>query len=312
MPTFKSSDKILVVGGTGFMGSHLVRRCLRDTPLVFSLSLHGRVEQFVGDPKPNVVQADLTSKNQLQSLFSEWVFDYVFNLGGYIDHTQYFRGGRHILESHFTGLLNLLDCLDLQQLKGFVQIGSSDEYGGLPAPQQESMRERPISPYSTAKTAATHFILTLAGTEGFPGVVLRPFLVYGPGQDRKRLLPQIITACLKDEAFKTSEGKQLRDFCYIEDVAEAMVRAALFPEAKGHIINIGSGRPVSIKEVVEIVVRMSGGGIPLWGTVPYRPGENMALYPDIQAAQTLLQWSPTTSFEEGLGRTIEYCRSILG
>jgi nucleoside-diphosphate-sugar epimerase len=207
--------------------------------------------------------------------------------------------------------MNLVEYLDTAKLKGFVQVGSSDEYGSLPAPQKETMRECPISPYSIAKTAATHFVQTLAATEGFPGVVLRPFLVYGTGQDMKRLLPQIITACLRDEDFKTSEGKQLRDFCYVEDVVEAMVRAALSPAAKGHVINIGSGDPVYIRDVVTRVVQMAGGGKPLWGTVLYRQGENMALYPDISLAKSLLGWSPRISFDEGLRRTIDYCRAMI-
>jgi nucleoside-diphosphate-sugar epimerase len=127
----------------------------------------------------------------------------------------------------------------------------------------------------------------------------------------KRLLPQIITACLKDQEFKTSEGKQLRDFCYVADVAEAMIQAALTPTAKGHVINIGSGIPVAIKDVVLKVVQMTGGGKPLWGTVLYRPGENMALYPDITLAKNLLDWSPQINFDEGLKRTIAYCRTMI-
>lgn len=309
---FETSDRILIAGGTGFIGRNLTERCLRNTPNVFCLSLTGRSNDIIGGKrKPVILQGDLLDRNHLKSLLSRYTFDYVFNLSGYIDHIHYLKGGRKILEAHFTGLLNLIDVLDTAKLKGFVQVGSSDEYGWLPAPQKETMREMPISPYSMAKTAATHFIQTIAATEGFPGVVLRPFLVYGPGQDMKRLLPQIITACLKDKPFSTSEGKQLRDLCYVADVAEAMVRAALSTTARGHVINIGSGDPISIREVVEMVVRMTGGGTPMWGTVLYRQGENMALYPDISMARHLLKWSPETSFDEGLKKTIEYCRMIM-
>ncbi len=302
----------MITGATGFIGKHLAARCLQDTPHVFRLSFcgNGAVEE---DGKcKSVVRADLKDKSGLRAVLGENNFDYVFNLGGYIYHTPYLGGGRELLEVYFTGLMNLIDCLNTEKLKGFVQVGSSDEYGDLPSPQREDMRERPISPYSAAKTAATHFIQMLARTESFPGVVLRPFLVYGPGQDNRRFLPQIIKACLRNEEFKTSAGIQLRDFCYVKDVAEAMILAATTLAAKGAVINIGSGVPVTIKAVVEKLVGMAGGGKPLWGTIPYREGENMELYPDTSLARKLLGWEPVIDFDTGLKQTVDYYGSGSG
>lgn len=306
MNTFQRTDKILIIGGTGFIGSHLAKRCLKDTKHVTVLGLRGTLNKELDFKNIEILQADITNKGNLQTVFHDKSFDYVFNLSGYIDHTPYFKGGRKVIESHFIGIMNLLDCLDRERLKGFVQIGSSDEYGNMPAPQKEVMREEPISPYSVAKTAASHFIQVLSRTEGFPGVVLRFFLVYGPGQDDKRFLPQIIKACLKDEEFKTSEGRQLRDFCYVDDVVNAMIKAALSPVARGHIINIASGIPISIRDVVEKVINLVGGGKPLWGSYPYRRGENMELHADISLSKTLLEWEPKVSLEDGLKNTIEY------
>jgi nucleoside-diphosphate-sugar epimerase len=300
---FNNTDKILIVGGTGFIGRHLAERCLKDTPFVACLGLNSE-KSFSKDIE--FIHADISDKKQLQSVLRDKSFHYVFNLGGYIDHTAYFKGGRRLIESHFMGLMNLIDCLNKEELRGFVQIGSSDEYGNAPAPQKEHMREMPISPYSLAKTAASHFIQMISDTEGFPGVVLRFFLVYGPGQDDRRFLPQIIKACLKNDGFKTSEGKQLRDLCYVQDAVDAMLKAALSSDAKGHIINIASGIPVSIREMVEKVIKLTGGGKPLWGTYSYRKGENMELYADVGLAKNILQWESKTSLEEGLIKTINY------
>ena len=216
MSAFQSSDRILVLGGTGFIGRHLVKRCLKEAASVTCLGLTGISNEKKFIQNVEILQADVADKKQLQSTLRDKTYDYVFNLGGYIDHIQYFKGGgRRVIENHFVGLLNIIDCIDIKNLKGFVQIGSSDEYGNAPSPQNETMREKPISPYSLAKVAASHFIQMLYRTEGFPGVVLRFFLVYGPGQDDKRFLPQIVKGCLSNTEFKTSEGKQLRDFCYI-------------------------------------------------------------------------------------------------
>lgn len=307
MINFRNSDRVLIIGGTGFIGRRLAEKCFSTTPHVTCL---GFVRNNRLKEKAEMLQADVSDKEQLKSVLHGRTFDYVFNLGGYIDHTPYFKGGRRLIETHFIGLLNLLDCLNTGDIKGFVQIGSSDEYGNAPAPLQETRREDPISPYSLAKTAASHFIEMLARTEGFPGVVLRFFLVYGPGQDRKRFMPQIINGCLRDEECKTSEGKQLRDFCYIDDVVDALIRAAVTQEAWGRIINIASGRPVSIRDVIQRVMAITGGGKPVWGAHPYRKGENMSLYADVRLAKSLLGWEPSTSLDEGLRKTIEYYNQL--
>jgi len=312
MGSFRDDDKILIIGGTGFIGGRLAERCLRSSSYVTCLGLGDKKEGALVAGKAKFLHADIADKSQLEAVLRNRPFDYVFNLGGYIDHTAYFNGGRRLIESHFTGVMNLIDCLDMKRLKGFVQMGSSDEYGNAPAPQKETMSTKPISPYSLAKTAASHFIEMLSNTEKFPGVILRLFLVYGPGQDTGRFLPQVINACLKNEEFKISEGKQVRDFCFVEDVVEALVKAALSQKAKGHIINIASGIPVTIKEVAEKVVQLTGGGIPLWGTRPYRKDENMQLFGDISLARSLLGWSPHVNFDEGLKMTINYYKNLGG
>ena len=88
-----------------------------------------------------------------------------------------------------------------------------------------------------------------------------------------------------------------------------MVKAALSQKAKGHIINVASGTPLTIKEVTEKVILLTGGGKPLWGSYPYREGENMQLYGDINLANDLLEWSPRINFDEGLKQTIDYYRN---
>jgi nucleoside-diphosphate-sugar epimerase len=105
---------------------------------------------------------------------------------------------------HFGGVQNILQSVNLDSLKRFVQIGSSDEYGNLSAPQTEDMRESPISPYSLGKAASTQLLQMLYSTEGLPTVILRLFLVYGPGQDLRRFIPQVIQGCLSSGYFPTS------------------------------------------------------------------------------------------------------------
>ncbi|MFA6078178.1 MAG: NAD-dependent epimerase/dehydratase family protein [Candidatus Omnitrophota bacterium] len=308
MKTLSMKDRILIVGGTGFIGSHLAGKCLEFTPHVTCLVLPQDKRRING---VRTLYADIADLKRLKKVLVGKRFDYVFNLSGYIDHTPYFSGGKEVVKAHFTGLVNLIEALDRKSLKAFVAVGTSDEYGNSRAPQKESMRECPISPYAFSKTASSYFINMLYGSEGFPGVVLRLFLVYGPGQDNKRFLPQVIEGCLKDEAFKTSKGLQLRDLCYIDDVCEAFIAAALSSAAKGRVINIGSGKRVQIKDVVKKIMAFTGGGKPIFGAYPYKKNENMALYADIALAKSLLKWKPRTSLELGLKKTIRYYKENM-
>lgn len=303
-----SDSKVLVVGGGGFIGSALSKTLNTLGARVVCLVRSG-TKKSGALLNVRTVLADIREHASLKKALANYSFDYVFNLGGYIDHSPYLEGGRNIVDVHYTGVLNLLDYVFTSSLKKFVQIGSSDEYGNGPSPQSENLREAPISPYSAAKTGATHLIQALSRTEGLPGVVVRLFLVYGPGQDDRRFLPQIIKGCLDGRTFPTSSGKQLRDFCYIEDVVEGLILAAVKPKSAGHVINIASGQPIAIRAVIEKVVELIGSGQPDFGAYPYRVGENMELYADISLAKNMLDWNPKTDLEEGLKITVEYYKN---
>ena len=163
-----------------------------------------------------------------------------------------------------------------------------------------------------AKVASTHFLQMLHRTEGFPVVVLRLFLTYGPGQSTDRFLPQIIAGCLGDREFPVSEGAQLRDFCYIDDVVEAILLSLITKNALGEIINISSGIPVTIRSIIENVTEIIGGGNPKFGAIPYRIGENMELFADIGKAKSLLGWKGCVHIRNSLKVTIDSLVKSLG
>ena len=302
-------NKLLIVGGTGFIGQNIVKRALAKN---LDITILSKNDCNISNRLDNIayLSADISNKPSLLNQLKGRVFDYVINLGGYVNHSSYLNGGSRVYDAHFNGVRNIVDCLDRSRIKSFIQIGSSDEYGNNPEPQFEAQREAPISIYSCAKVASTHFLQTLNKTENFPAVILRPFLLYGPGQGEERFIPQVINGCIKNEKFPISIGEQLRDFCFIDDFVDAVftILDNVNDNIYGEVINISSGKPVSIKEVVEMIVNIIGSGRPQFGLVDYRDGENMALYADISKAKKLLDWSPNFDLEQGIMETIEWVK----
>ena len=173
------------------------------------------------------------------------------------------------------------------------------------------MREEPISPYSLGKLACTKLLRMLYLSENLPVVIVRLFLVYGEGQGFSRFLPQIIKGCLKNEAFPTSEGNQIRDFCYVSDIVDGIISIIKSDKVNGHILNLASGEPIKIKSVIKKVVDILGSGNPRFGEIEYRSNENLSLYADISKAQELISWNPKIDFDLGLKRTIDYYSKII-
>ncbi len=300
--------RILVVGGTGFIGHHLLRAA-RDAGFeCTSLSLNppSAARSVTG---VRYLRANLSHRPSLEDLFAKEDFEFVVNLGGYVDHKPILEGGIEVIETHFSGLNNLVDVLRRDRLLRFVQVGSSDEYGDAVSPQREEERERPISPYSLSKVACTHMVQMLHKTEQFPGVILRLYLVYGQGQSTQRFLPQIIAGCLENKNYPVSKGGQLRDFCHVSDVVKAILCSLHAPNVAGEVINVASGRPVTIKEVIERVQALVGSGEAQFGAIPYRKGESMALFGNCDKAKRLLGWNPEIGFEEGLTDTINWYKT---
>jgi len=301
-------SRTLIAGGTGFIGQQLAIKLAKLGHEVIALGTSKRTCSNLVKNGVKVIFTDL-SKTPLASAVENIHFEYVINLSGYIDHSTIENGGLDVFKAHTKCAITLINGVDRNTLRTFVQIGTSDEYGDTVAPQSETAREQPVAPYSLAKLCNTHLIQMLARNESFPGVVVRPFLVYGPGQSLSRLIPFLIQQSLNDRHFDTSPGEQLRDFLYIDDFCDGVI--SLFDQNThyGKIFNIASGEATSVRKVIETVIKVTGGGIANFGGKPYRVGESMALYANIEAITAATGWRPKTSLQDGLRLTTESIRS---
>ena len=149
-------------------------------------------------------------------------------------------------------------------------------------------------------------MINLFKKKKFPSTVLRLYLAYGPRQDVNRFLPIIIKGCIENKKFSCSDGVQLRDFTHVDDVVDAILKSLTNKNARGQIINIGSGKPRKIRSVIEDVKKISKGGYPQYGTFKLRKYEILKPYPNIKKAKNKINWEPKISFEKGIKSTIKY------
>ncbi len=297
------NNTILIVGGTGFIGYHLARQSLKKGWKVTSIS-SSKPKKIRYLPKVKYLICDITNKKLLKKKIKK-PFKYIVNLGGYVDHSN----NKKTYRSHFFGCRNLTEVFLKSFPKSFVQMGSSVEYGNLESPQKENFKynfKSVKSTYGKSKLLASKHLIDLFNKKKFPSTILRLYLAYGPKQDINRFIPIIVKGCLKNEKFPCSEGNQLRDFVHVDDVVEAIFRTLKSKKAKGKIINIGSGQPRKIKDIIKKIKKISKGGYPQFGKIKLRKDEMQKIYPSIEKARNIIKWKPKISFEKGLKSTIKF------
>ncbi len=299
----KLKKNILIVGGTGFIGYHLAKKSIEKGWQVTSISSrYPKKIRYLS--KVKYIICDITKKRLLNKSIRK-SFDYVVNLGGYVDHSN----KKKTLKSHYEGCKNLTEIFLKKTPLAFVQMGSSLEYGNANSPQKENIKcrlKKIKSTYGKAKLLSSIHLINLFKKKKFPSTVLRLYLAYGPQQDVNRFLPIIINGCIKNEKFPCSKGVQLRDFIHVQDVISAIIKSLINKNARGQIINIGSGKPRKIRSVIEDVKKISKGGYPQYGTFKLRKFEILKLYPNIKKAKKIINWRPKISFKKGLRSTIKY------
>lgn len=302
---------VLVTGGAGFIGSHLVEALLEEgarVRVVDSLvtgrrenlaHLEGRFEFLEGD----LAQFDVCARAV------EGV-EYVFHQAAI---PSVPRSIREPLQSHASGPTATLNVLEAARRAGVRRIffaASSSAYGETEElPKHEGMLPRPLSPYAAGKLAGEYYVRVYAQTMGLDGVSLRYFNVFGPRQDPTSPYSGVISLFAKRMAAGErpsiyGDGNQTRDFTYVANVVAANL-AALKAEGPlgGQVLNVGTGRQVSLKELVRTINRVLGTDLtPEF--LPPRAGDVLHSQASLERVSDVLGYQPVIDFEEGLRRTL--------
>ena len=295
-------QKILITGGTGFIGFNILKKLQNLNYNLYSLSTN-KPNKYRKIKKVKYLNFDLKEKKKIKK-YLNLKFDYIINLAGYVDH----KNKAETMSSHYNGCKNLVDFFADKKIKNFIQIGSSLEYGKLKAPNLEKNFCRPISNYGLAKYKASNYLIKKGKKNKLPFTILRLYQIYGPHQTINRLIPVSIKACLENKIFACSDGKQRRDFLYIDDLSRLII-LVLKKKPFNTIFNVGSGKPIKIKKVVQLIKYKISLGNPIFGKKKMRKDEVLNCYPNIKKIKNSFGWKPRVNFKDGINATINFYKS---
>jgi UDP-glucose 4-epimerase len=295
------TSNVIVTGGAGFIGSHLVERLLADGHIVrvldnFSTGRLDNLSRVRNNTCLTIHEVDVADSEAVQGLFAG--VDWVFHLAALADIVPSIEYPLHYHRTNVDGTMAVVEAARHSGVKRFVYVASSSCYG-IPDkyPTSESEIIKPEYPYALTKFLGEQIVLHWHKVYGFPSISLRLFNVYGPRSRTSGTYGAVfgvfLAQKLAGKAFTVvGDGNQSRDFTFVTDVVDALIQAAQ-SQCLGEVFNVGSGTPHSVNELVEL---LQGDVV----YIPKRPGEPDVTLADTTKIRSQLQWNPAVSFEQGV------------
>jgi UDP-glucose 4-epimerase len=298
------SRKVIVTGGAGFIGSHLVDKlCLHDFEIIvldnFSTGRYSNLQYSSG--KIKIIECDIAKCNDWIEEFKDC--ELVFHLASLADIVPSIRQPRLYFDSNVSGTLNVLEASRKYKVKKLIYSASSSCYG-IPGtyPTSESAEINPQYPYALTKRIGEELVLHWSSIYNVPSISLRFFNVYGPRSRTSGSYGAVFGVFLAQKLAGlpftiVGDGEQTRDFTYVSDVVDA-IYASAESTISNEIYNVGSGATISINEIANLI-----GGSKI--NIPKRPGEPDCTFADISKIKRDLNWEPKISIQNGVKKVLE-------
>jgi NAD dependent epimerase/dehydratase len=318
---FWNGRRVLVTGAGGFIGSHVVEFVVGEGANVRGFVRYNsrsdrgwleRLDPAVAD-EVDVFTGDFVNPEAASNAVAGC--EIVLHLGALIPIPYSYQHPREFVETNVVGTLNVLEASRRAGVARVVQASSSEVYGTAQSiPMTEQHPLHPQSPYAATKVGSDQLALSYAHAFDLEVVVVRPFNTFGPRQSARAVIPAIITQALTRSHLELGSTDTTRDFLYVTDTARGIARCAEVAGVAGEVFNLGTGREVSIQQVVEHVSAAVGKELPVVvAEERLRPAgsEVERLCGSAEKARERLGWEPDVAFDEGLRRTIDWISSSL-
>lgn len=281
-------ESIYLIGGSGFIGKNLVEHLVNDYELTV---VDKYIDElfFSGYPQVKILKIDLVEEKIPADYPTP---DCIINLASIVTAERDFSLFDGLISSNLRVLLNLYDRFkDDESLKLFIQFGSSEEYGNEGSPFVESIRECPNSPYALVKQLTVNTALMLHANYGFPAMAVRPGNLFGKYQNKSKFIPYVISQLRDNKPLNVTPCEQKRDFIYATDFAWCIGQLIVnYQNAVGQIVNVASGKSVSLKDIIEICYSHIGSTSEInYGALPYRENEVMDLKCSVDKLSTIIE-----------------------
>lgn len=313
---------VLVTGGAGFIGSHLVDLLISEgvgqLTIVDNFFLGKRANLLEASQQRSdlrILTADASDDHALRAAFSELKdVDVVFDLAVIPLPTSLERP-RFCFETNVHITTALCELLREGLFGSLVHFSSSEAYGSAKSiSMSEEHPLEPLTPYAASKAASDHLVRTYAATFGVDALVVRPFNNYGPRQNDQQyagIIPTMLRCAFEGRLFTIfGDGQQTRDYIYVKDTARAVLDLYQCSQARGQVVNIGSGQEISIHDLKLKIEHILGREIPTEWREP-RPGDVRRHRADITLLQILTDFKAQTSIDDGLVKTVEFYRGYI-
>lgn len=301
--------KILITGGTGFIGSAIVNKLLSFDCSISIISLPKDTSWRIDNIKKcKFFHLDLIEFNPLKQILENIKPNIIIHLAALVDPERNLNTINKMFSINLGGTKNLLLALENINYDLFINTGTSDEYGRGRVPYSEDYKENPVSPYAVSKVAATYLCEMINKVYNKPIITVRPFLPYGPKQLSNALIPSLISAGMNKKKLDLTSCLQTRDFIYIEDLVDAYIKLAINADIVKNlgIFNIATGTETKIIDVVNLVKNEFKDNKFNIGGIPYRAEEQMHHYANINKIKNSVNWRPKWDIKKGLIHTIRW------
>lgn len=305
--------RVLLTGGTGFIGANLVRGLLSRGVSLHLLCRPTSSTWRLADVRDHLTihRADLLDADAVYAVVQAVQPQVIFHLAMASGHPSSAAERSVSLAVAALGTAHLLEAARNAGTSRFVHAGSSLEYASRDHPLRESDALQPKTFRGLAKATASMVATWYALYGGVHAVILRFFSVYGPWESPHRFIPTVLRAALTDEEIRLTAPGFRHDFVFVEDVVAACLLAAEGDLAPGEACNVGSGQQWSNEEVVALVERLVGKSLRVRvGAYPAQPPDTRHWQADIAKARALLGWAPAHRLEEGLRKTLAWMREL--